>query len=109
VRKRWNDAALRKHRQRTGHQLFICRAEDTTKQRRELTLDERYAVVVRGKSEQGRTRRKDLLMKIEMAVGVKVMVTSNVETDLDIANGARGEIVDIILKNPQLEMALWWS
>jgi ATP-dependent exoDNAse (exonuclease V) alpha subunit len=26
-----------------------------------------------------------------------VMVTTNIETDLDIANGARGEIVDIIL------------
>jgi hypothetical protein len=28
---------------------------------------------------------------------VKVMVTQNVETDLDITNGARGTIVDIIL------------
>ncbi|PCH40662.1 hypothetical protein WOLCODRAFT_21588 [Wolfiporia cocos MD-104 SS10] len=28
---------------------------------------------------------------------MKVMVTDNIETDLDITNGARGEIVDIIL------------
>jgi ATP-dependent exoDNAse (exonuclease V) alpha subunit len=35
--------------------------------------------------------------KIELAVGMKVMVTSNVETDLDVTNGARGEIVEIIL------------
>ena len=28
---------------------------------------------------------------------MQVMVTTNVQTDLDIANGARGEIVDIIL------------
>ena len=36
---------------------------------------------------------------------MKVMVTSNVETDLDVTNGARGEIVDIILhpNEPTLE------
>jgi hypothetical protein len=28
---------------------------------------------------------------------MKVMVTLNVETDLDIANGARGEIIKIVL------------
>jgi hypothetical protein len=32
-----------------------------------------------------------------MVVGMKVMATFNVETDLDIANGARGEIVEIVL------------
>ncbi|KAG9093514.1 hypothetical protein FS749_014258 [Ceratobasidium sp. UAMH 11750] len=36
---------------------------------------------------------------VMLAVGMKVMVTLNVETDLDIANGTRGEIVDIVL-NP---------
>jgi len=36
---------------------------------------------------------------IELAVGIKVMVTNNLETDLDImiTNGARGKFVDIIL------------
>jgi hypothetical protein len=28
---------------------------------------------------------------------MKVMVTDNIETDLNITNGARGEIVDIVL------------
>ena len=37
---------------------------------------------------------RDLSFRIEIALG---MVTNNVETDLDITNGARGEIVDIIL------------
>jgi len=32
-----------------------------------------------------------------MAKGMKVMVTTNVETDLDVTNGTCGEIVDIIL------------
>lgn len=34
---------------------------------------------------------------MELAVGMKVMVTMNVKTDLDVANGSHGEIVDIML------------
>jgi ATP-dependent exoDNAse (exonuclease V) alpha subunit len=37
------------------------------------------------------------LREVKLAIGMKVMVTDNIETDLDITNGARGEIVDIIL------------
>ena len=40
---------------------------------------------------------KDLSHKVELALGMKVMVTDNVEMDLDITNGAQGEIVGIIL------------
>ncbi|HEV7737986.1 MAG TPA: hypothetical protein VGO47_11520 [Chlamydiales bacterium] len=40
---------------------------------------------------------KDLPSKIEIAKGMKVLVTNNLETDLDITNGAKGEIVDIVL------------
>ena len=32
---------------------------------------------------------------IEITIGMKILVTNNIETDLDIRNGARGEI-DII-------------
>ena len=42
-------------------------------------------------------RCHDLPDMIELLVGMKVMVTQNVETDLDITNGARGKIVDIVL------------
>ena len=35
--------------------------------------------------------------RIESAIEMKVMVTFNIETDLDIANGARGEIIKIVL------------
>jgi hypothetical protein len=34
---------------------------------------------------------------VQIARGMKVMVTFNVETELDIANGVRGQIVDIVL------------
>ena len=34
---------------------------------------------------------------VELAIGMKVMVTINISTDLDVANGTHGEIVDIVL------------
>ncbi|KAJ7102899.1 hypothetical protein C8R44DRAFT_746870 [Mycena epipterygia] len=37
---------------------------------------------------------KDLPNVIEIAIGMKVMVTINIEADLDITNGAWGEIVE---------------
>jgi hypothetical protein len=35
--------------------------------------------------------------KLEIAKGMKVMVNDNVETDLDVTNGALGEVVGIVL------------
>ena len=52
-------------------------------------------VIYKGKG-SGRNA-KDLPHQVELAVGMRVMVANNVETDLDITNGAQGEIVDIIL------------
>lgn len=82
-------------------------AEDTIKGQ-PLTLPERYAFATRGckadyaggrgKVEyQGRRRNNDLPDIIELSLGALVMVTQNVETDLDITNGARGTIIDILL------------
>lgn len=34
---------------------------------------------------------------VEFAKGMEVMVTYNVETDLDVANGSRGRIIDVVL------------
>jgi hypothetical protein len=98
VRRLWNEAAIRKHCQETGRQLFICAAEDTIKGS-PLTLHERYAVAMLNSNNTTRKRKKrqDLPDVVEMAVGMKVMVTQNVETDLDVTNGARGTVVDIIL------------
>ena len=44
-----------------------------------------------------RKRVNDLPDVVQITIGMTVMVTSNIETDLDVTNGARGEIVDIIL------------
>ena len=78
---------------------------------RKLSLAERYGVAGRnGIREGGKRQRKsnDLPATVEITVGMKVMVTSNIETDLDITNGACGEIVDIILHpdEPTLEDGL---
>lgn len=38
---------------------------------------------------------------VEMAIKMKAMVTINISTDLDIANGTCGEIVDIVLNEQE--------
>ncbi|EKM53756.1 uncharacterized protein PHACADRAFT_63613, partial [Phanerochaete carnosa HHB-10118-sp] len=99
MRQLWNDSANRKHCRGTSSQLYICEAEDSIKKRK-LTIREHYAVAGRRYTEDGcrkRNQKNELPARVEIAVGMKVMVTSNVETDLDITNGARGVITDIIL------------
>ncbi|KIK21585.1 hypothetical protein PISMIDRAFT_72180, partial [Pisolithus microcarpus 441] len=55
-------------------------------------------VAVAGEGEQrSRRHKRDLPDVVELAVGMKVMVTQNVETDLDITNGAHGIVKEIIL------------
>jgi ATP-dependent exoDNAse (exonuclease V) alpha subunit len=69
-----------------------------------LTLEERYALARPPK--KGRRRHdKGLPESIHISIGMKVMVTNNLQTDLDITNGARGIITDIILNpdEPPLE------
>lgn len=103
VRIQWNEAAIRKHCQDTKGRLFVCPAEDRIKNRH-LTLAERYGVAARnatcamdGSARKKRKRKNELPDMVELAIGMKVMVTENVETDLDVTNGARGEIVGIVL------------
>ncbi|RDX55293.1 hypothetical protein OH76DRAFT_1331288, partial [Lentinus brumalis] len=95
VRNEWNAAAARKWCEDQKERLYVVPAEDRIKGK-PLTLKERYGVAARMKNDNGR-KRKDLPERIELAIGMKVMVTSNIQTDLDLANGARGEIVDIVL------------
>ncbi|KAG1739555.1 hypothetical protein EDB19DRAFT_1635769 [Suillus lakei] len=92
VQRLWNEVAIQKHCQEIGHQLFICTAEDTFKGE-PLMLQEHYAQQRHMKPK----KRQDLPDMVEIAIGMKVMVTQNIETDLDITNGARGTIVKIVL------------
>lgn len=104
VRTRWNDAAVKQHCRVTGHQLFICPASDTCADkagRRPISLHERYVSIkdrTSGRNSQtGKRDKGGLPDEIHLAIGLKVMVTLNVKTDIDVTNGARGIIVGIKL------------
>ena len=49
-------------------------------------------------------KRKDLPETVEPAIGMKVMVMSNIATDLDITNGARGTVVNILVLNVSISI-----
>lgn len=70
-----------------------------TIQGRQLTLEEKFAIAAKPKIGQGKNwhERAGLADEVEIAIGMEVMVTFNVSTDLDVANGAQGHIVDIVL------------
>jgi hypothetical protein len=105
VRPQSNSASLRKACSESGQRLLVCHAEDSIKNR-PLSLLERYALVQHSAGD-GRRKRKDLPETIELASRMKVMVTSNI--GLDITNGARATIVDIVLNQeaPPLAGSSW--
>jgi hypothetical protein len=108
VRVAWNQAATREHCRATGHVLFVCPAEDRINGR-PLTLAEEYAMAKKptgpGSSQRGGSHeRAGLPNFIEIAIGMKVMVTFNIDTDLDLANGSRGVITDIKLDTDEPEL-----
>ena len=102
VRIRWNQAASQKWCGDLKTRLFICPSLDTIKGS-PLTLEERYALASLPK--KSKKRDKGLPEFVHLAIGMKVMVTSNLQTDLDITNGARGVISGIVLNpdEPPLE------
>ena len=102
VRRHWNDATLHQWCSKSGNQVLICTAEDALTTRRgskpaQILPDDTN-------STDREQQRIALPATIQIAVGMKVMVTENLETDLDITNGARGTITDIVLhpKEPPL-------
>ncbi|KDN39958.1 hypothetical protein RSAG8_08407, partial [Rhizoctonia solani AG-8 WAC10335] len=105
VRQRWNELATYNHCRSNGHHLFLSPAYDTHKDK---PLDSNAKALLRaqffaGKSSDGTPVRGDpggLSDVVFVAVGMKVMVTYNVETELDVANGARGTVVQIITGDP---------
>jgi len=105
VRMKWNSMTVKARCIARGVTLIKCPAFDTI-QGRKLTLEEKFAVAAKPKSGRGRNRREcaGLADKVEIAIGMEVMVTFNVSTDLDVANGARGHIVDIVL-DPREELS----
>ena len=94
VRAEWNQHALRKHCNESGQQIFVLPAEHRTA-RRALNAIEQHALRVRSCS--SKADQNELPETLELAIGMPVLVTQNIHTELDITNGARGTLVDIIL------------
>lgn len=97
VRIRWNSEMMIRHCCDQEITLFICPAKDTINGR-PLTVAEKKAFSAQKVGRNGnRNEINGLPASIELAVGAKVMVTVNIDTNIDIANGSRGEITKIVL------------
>ncbi|KAG0695953.1 hypothetical protein DFH29DRAFT_984805 [Suillus ampliporus] len=102
----WNEVVLVMPRHAVHRQWNSMMAQTMsydTFQGRSLTLSEQFTVVT--KKQKKRCEKNDeraaLSNKLELAIRMKVMVTFNVETDMDMANGACGEITEIVLDEPE--------
>ena len=57
-----------------------------------LSLAEQFTVLTKANGKKdGEQEHAGLAKKMELAIGMQVMVTWNVQLELDVANGARGE------------------
>ena len=93
MRSMWNSAALTKHCQKTGQILYVCDAEDTVgKSHLEPDMEQKTTI-----AKMALDSLKGLDHRIELAIGMKAMVTTNIATQADLANGSRGIIADIVL------------
>ena len=90
VHEQWNDEAIKQHCVLTGHRHFLSPAEDKINGR-PCSRMEQLVIAAQG------PKKTQLRRTISLAIGLRVLVTLNINTDLDIANGAKGTIVDIVL------------
>src|SRR5260370_30926940 len=88
---------LEEHCVQESISLFICDVQDTIKGR-PLWLEEKWAYATQpGKHGDKKNNGSKLPDVIEIALGAKVMVTTNMDTDKNIANGSHGKIMEIML------------
>jgi hypothetical protein len=89
----WNSKSLVKLQSSTGTILYYVHAEDTCGMNHDLlTLPDRVKIAGLHLSETGH-----LLGLVELVVGMKAVVTLNISTEVDLANGTTGEVMDIVL------------
>jgi hypothetical protein len=93
VKTAWNRASLRKHSAKTGNYLYVVDAEDTVGNKREPANMEQKVTIASMKLDD----TKRLTNRIEICVGMLVMVMLNLATKADLANGSWGIIEDIVL------------
>ncbi|KIL66494.1 hypothetical protein M378DRAFT_52565, partial [Amanita muscaria Koide BX008] len=98
VRRKWNVAASRHHCKRTHCQLLKCPSEDRKRGGEPLSPAERLALLkCKFETKTSSEDRTALEEEILLAQGMKVMLVTNIQTDYDMANGARGVVHEIIL------------
>ncbi|KAL4062563.1 hypothetical protein J3A83DRAFT_4479928 [Scleroderma citrinum] len=78
VRTMWNKCTMQRHHCSTHNHLFMCTAHDTSNRPSSTSVKRQ------GEKKDG----QELPAKLKIAIRMKVMMTSNVETDLDITNRA---------------------
>ena len=76
--------------------MYIAPAEDLI-DGQPVTNDEKIAIMTHKKGSKSLMDHGGLMKEIELAIGAPVMVTVNIQTDLDLANGVRGTIEAIVL------------
>ena len=76
--------------------MYIFPAEDIV-DGHSVTNEEKIVIIVGVKGSQSQMERAGLVKEVKLAIGAPVMVTLNIHTDLDVANGVQGRIKAIIL------------
>lgn len=94
----WNEVAAASWCERQHCQMYICRAEDTI-QGQPLTQHQAQVLAIEKvwHEQLGTKKPPTLAREVKLAVGIKVMVTENINPYLGIANRTRGTIVEIVL------------
>lgn len=91
VRTQWNDTAVRNHCKVHGHVLYVSCADDEINAE---PLSHHQRLLVRHLSEE---QTGHLCAELPLAIGLKMMITENITTVANIANGSRGVITSIVL------------
>jgi hypothetical protein len=92
VRTQWNTASLQKHAFQTGHRVYISQAEDVQVETAE-PITNLQKIILLGMTVKQTAKTAE---RVEIAIGMKVMVIINIATEMDLANGMRGIITDIV-------------
>jgi len=87
---------MQKHCAKTGNPLYVFDTEDLVGNARTLLNMEQKYIVASMKADDSNRQTGSNSSRIEVAIGMKVMVTLNLATEADLANGTRGLIQDIV-------------
>ncbi|KAF9505553.1 hypothetical protein BS47DRAFT_1306508, partial [Hydnum rufescens UP504] len=93
VHTEWNAAAAKLHSSSTKHQLFTSPAKDMVK-KRPLTVAEHRGIALKP-AQSGKSKMEPgrLPTAVDVAIRMHVMVTTNIDIDRDVANGACSKVV----------------